>query len=53
MKVDADSLLHYFCIFFILIKMQKTFLRGAWEIILAHKVAWESRSTQQEEQYTG
>ena len=53
MTVDADSLLHYLCIFCILIKMQKAFLRGACKTILACKVAWESCSTQQEERCSG
>lgn len=51
-KVDADSLLHSLCIFCIL-KMQKVFLRGAWEIVLACRVAWEPCYAQQEERGAG
>lgn len=45
-KVDADSLLGIFCTF---MKMQKVFLRGAWEIPPACKAAWEPGPTQEED----
>lgn len=51
-KVDAASLLRYLRIFCIL-KMQKVFLRGAWEIVLACKAAWGSRSRLEEEWCSG